>query len=162
MSGGYTTVFEVSYLSNNSLLMALLFMSVGVLAVAIVVRNKTSKRITSLQRSVFYFLWVPLWFTGSTFWLYSCLRDGNEFTAALKNGRCEIVEGTVAVLHEQPASGHDAGDRIRIADKEFVYNYFSAGLGYHRTISHGGDLANGVSARLHYLGNKILKVEIKQ
>jgi hypothetical protein len=161
MTEEYTTVFEASYLSNGSLLTAVLFLSVGVLVVVFVTHKTISGRMKYIPGMFFYFLWVPLWFIVGGACLFSIICEGRDFTVALRSGRCELVEGTVSVIHGQPKSGHDAGDHIRISNKEFIYNYFSMGLGYKQTISHGGWLTNGVSARLYYLGNTILKVEIK-
>lgn len=90
--------------------------------------------------------------------------NGHKFMSALAKNQCDIVEGPVQVLHEQPADGHDpeGGDHIRIDGKEFDINYWTETLCYNKTISHGGELKNGVVARLHYIGNDILKVEIRQ
>jgi hypothetical protein len=161
MNGGYTIVFEVSYFSNGFLLWNIGFLAVGI---AVVTQAIGSRMPGSRQQKAPIFavcLWSAFWFFASGAWLYSNLTHGHRYTDALANNQCEVVEGTVQVLHEQPAGGHAAGDRIRIGDKEFTYSYFHAVLSYNRTISHGGQLKNGVAARLHYLDNAILKVEIK-
>jgi hypothetical protein len=161
MNDGYTTVFETSYFSNGFLLWNIGFLAVGIFAVRQMIRSR--KWGNGKQAPIFFMcLWATFWFFASGAWLYLNLTNGRLYTAALANNQCEVVEGTVQVLHEQPAGGHDAGDRIRIGDKEFTYSYFTSTLSYNRTISHGGKLTNGVTARLHYLGNAILKVEIKK
>jgi hypothetical protein len=162
MNDGYQTVFEVSYLSNGSLFMSIGFLCVGIVAVVAVARSWKTGRMSPHQKFLFVAIWAPFWFLGSAVWIYSNISSGKEWTAALANNQCEVVEGTVQVLHQQPWGGHDSGDRIRIGSKEFTYSYYSSMLGYHTTISHGGELKDGVTARLHYLDNVILKVEIKQ
>src|SRR5689334_14085602 len=107
MNGEYRTVFEVSHFSNGSLLMSLLFLCVGIGVLIKVALGKKSKRMNGIQRLLFFILWVPLWFTISCIWLWSNLASGRELTSALANNQCDIVEGTVQVLHAQPYSGHD-------------------------------------------------------
>ena len=160
MGERYTTIFEVSW--RESLLHPLLFFAIGVIALLVITRKNASNPSAGFQKGFLYFFWAPLWFGISLLWLFSAVHDGYQFTRALRSGQCAIVEGTVSVLHEQPRSGHAAGDRIRIADKEFVYSYFRENVGYHQTVSRGGALMNGVSARLYYVGGTILKVEIKK
>ncbi len=161
MNDAYTTVFEVSYFSNGFLLWNIGFIVVGIIGVTTMIRSRIKG---GRQKAPIFFmcLWSTFWFFGCSVWLYSNLTEGRRYMAALANNQCEIVEGTVQVLHQQPASGHDAGDRIRIGDKEFTYSYYYAVLSYNRTISHGGKLTNGAVVRLHCLGTAILKVEIKK
>jgi hypothetical protein len=164
----YTKIFEVSYFGAGGLGMPLLFLAIGVLGLVTIGRKKTSHGIENVSKRGFYLVWVPLWFGTTLVWLFSAVHHTHEFTMALKEGRCAVVEGTVSdkgtvsVLREQPRSGHASGDRIRIGDKEFVYSYFVASPGYRTTVSHGGALVNGASARLHYLGEAIVKVEVKK
>jgi len=159
---GYQTVFEVSHFSNGSLLKSIAFLCVGIIAVIAVVRSWKSGKMSRPQLILFSCIWAPFWFLFSGWWFYSNISSANKWTTALANNQCEVVEGTVEVLHQQPWSGHDAGDHIQIGGKDFTYSDYVEMLGYHRTISHGGQLKNGTLARLHYLGKVILKVEIKQ
>jgi hypothetical protein len=162
MNDEYKTVFEVSYFSNGSLLWSIFSLCIGVVVVIALAFTWKSGKLRPVQKIVLPCLWAPIWFIINGALLYSNLSSGKMFTTALANNQCEIVEGTVQVLHEQPYGGHDAGDHIRIGGKDFTYNYYSMALGYHQTISHGGQLKNGTMARLYYLGDEILKVEIKQ
>ena len=162
MGGTYTTVFEVSWFGDANLLKPLLFLSIGVMAVFTIGRRIGSDKKAPFEKWIFYCLWVPIWFGVTLPWLFSTVRDTWRFRQALRYEQCAIVEGTVSVLYEQPGSGHASGDRIRIGDKEFVYSYFHETVAYHRTVAHGGALINGATARLHYLADTILKVEVKQ
>jgi hypothetical protein len=162
MGGQYTTIFEVSYFGPGGLGMPLLFLSAGVVALLVMTTHKTSTRREGAFKGVFLFVWGTFWISASLFWLASAVRETHKLTQALKQGRCAGVEGTVSALREQPRSRHAPGDRIRIGDKEFVYSYFVAGPGYRTTVSHGGALVNGASARLHYLEESIVKVEVKK
>jgi hypothetical protein len=162
MGAQYTTIFEVSYFGAGGLLMPLLFLTIGVVAVMVMTTERTSTRTEGIFKKVFLLVWGTFWISASLFWLVSAVRETHKLTQALKQGRCAVVEGTVSVLREQPRSGHAPGDRIRIGDKEFVYSYFVSSPGYHTTVSHGGALVNGTSARLHYLGETIVRVEVKK
>src|SRR5690349_21571797 len=95
MNDGYQTVFEVSYFSNGSLLMSLVFLSVGIVAVVAVARSWKSGKMSPHQKFLFVALWAPIWFLVSGLWIYSTISSGKEWTAALANNQCQVVEGTV-------------------------------------------------------------------
>jgi hypothetical protein len=162
MNGEYRTVFEVSYFSNGCLRMSLLFLCAGIVLVIGFAIPWISKRASRGRRIWFLYILGPFYFLFGGLLLYSDLSNGWIFTSALANNQCDIVEGTVQVLYEQPRDGHARGDRIRVSDKVFTYSYWQETLCYNKTISQGGELRNGVVVRLHYIGNDILEVEIKQ
>jgi hypothetical protein len=171
MDGAYQTVFEVSCFSNGGLNMDLgfLFTGIGFLVVGFILpwfsrRMNWNPVRTSQKRFAFVYVFGPFFIFVGGLMVYFDVSNGCKFTSELANNQCDFVEGIVQVLHEQPSGGHDpeGGDRIRIGDKEFVYSAWTWTLSYNKTISHGGELRNGVVARLHYIGNNILKVEIKQ
>ena len=159
MNNGYTTIFETSYFSNGWLLWDFGYLAAGIafLILAVCTRRPGSRQ---QKAPIWVFcLWAPFWFLFTGLSLYSNLTQGHRFTSVLANNRCEVVEGTVQVLRDDR---YDKEDHIRIGDKEFAYGYYHAVLNYNRTISHGGKLTNGAVARLHYMGQAILKVEIKK
>ena len=162
MNGAYQTVFEISYFSNGSLLESFAFLCAGIIAIVVIVFGWKFSKISRSKLILFSYVGLPFWFLFSGFWFYSNISTGKMWTSALANNQCEVVEGIVQVLHQQPWSGHDVGDHISIGGKDFTYSDYVETLGYHQTISHGGQLKNGVVARLHYIGDVILKVEIKQ
>jgi len=77
------------------------------------------------------------------------------------SGPSEVTEGTVHVVHMQPAHGHASGDRIIVGDRQFEIDYFRVTPGYRQTIAHGGALREGVYARLHHYDGVIIKVEVR-
>jgi hypothetical protein len=158
INNGYTTVWEVSPFSNGALLFAL----VWVVVVALLFITKRPDRKSNIVQKTMYFLVLPFGALLGMVFLLAALKDGRELPAALRQGRCEVVAGNVTLVHEQAYGGHGNGDIIRIGQKQFEIDYFTSGFGYKQTVSHGGWLTNGVSARLHYIGNMILKVEIGQ
>jgi hypothetical protein len=173
MKGEYRTVFEVSYFSNGGLMFDLNFLCVGIVVLVIgLITPWISKRMNRSynrpKRFVALCIIPPLFFLFGASLAYSDISNARKLISELANNQCGVVEGTVQVLYEMPSGGHSSGDHIRIGDEDFIYSDFIGMLGYNRTISHGGQLKNGVMARLHYIengehgGNEILKVEIKQ
>ena len=161
MTAGYTTAFQVSYFSNGTLFFSVvaLFACLFVAGIAAVIYGRLSAaQAEAARRTFFYFRLVPLVCAGfSTIWLISNICDGYRLTRALRSGHCGIVEGTVHVVRQEPWDGR-GGTIIEIEGKRFGYSTHQDKLSYR-----GGDLqVDGVAARVHYIGNTILKVEIKQ
>jgi hypothetical protein len=162
------TIFEISKNANGILSDAMFRMAVGVIALvygiiglSIKIKNR-EKFGKSYYKSGFITFWSIMWLS----FHIPLLQLGTSKTESLleiyQSGKCSIVEGMVEVLHEQPSSGHDSGDEIKIGSKTFTINYFTATPAYKKTISHGGVLRQDVYAKLHHYRGKILKVEIKQ
>lgn len=115
-----------------------------------------------------YIFVVLLWFGTSFLWTYmNKMNKGfiekyqNEaFYYILKSGKTKTVEGKVHVLREQPEGGDAPGDKVEIGGKTFELNYFHDAPGYNVTISHGGDLREGVFVRIHHYRGYILKIEM--
>ena len=154
MATGYTTLFQVSYFSNGTLFFSAAALSASLFAagVASVLYGRLSASQAEAARKKFlYFRLVSLILAGlSTIWLGSNLYDGYHFTHALRNGRCRVVEGTVHLLGQERW-----GAVIQIADKKFDI------VRKDKLSYRGGELlVDGIEARVHYLGNDILKVEV--
>jgi hypothetical protein len=161
MTNGYTTVFKVSYFSNGTLFFSVvaLFACLFAAGVAAVIYGRlTSAQAEAARKTFFYFRLVPLVCAGfSAIWLLSNLYSGYNLTHALSNGQCGVVEGIVHVVRQEPWDGR-GGTIIEIGGKKFGYSSHQDKLGYR-----GGELrVGGVAARVHYIGNTILKVEIKE
>ncbi len=154
----FTTFFEVSRYSSDALLWPVGVLAGGVLMIFV----GRQKRDSGIVGKAMSFLVLPVLMFIAVVMLISVLGDGRKFTEALRTEHCSVVQGAVTVLHQQPYSGHSSGDLIEVGGKRFDVNYFRYGVGYKQTISHGGCLTNGVLARLHFLGDTILRVEIQQ
>ena len=156
----YQTIFETSPLANGMLALSLVFLIIGVFGAPLLIMGTSGSKPLLGSRRAAMILWAVLWNGVSFYWVGHNLLTAYRCHHALRDGTCQVVEGTVEVLHEQPYSGHASGDRIRIGGREFEVNHYLSTLGYNRTIAHGGVLKNGVRARLHVDGPMILKVEI--
>jgi hypothetical protein len=155
----YKTVFEVSYFSNGDLQTQVSALILGPLVLAITMWLKWPKLKARYEKVLFYLFplfWGLFWFVGWGSFFFSALYYGHKFTTALKTGQCQSVEGVVKVARQGPKS-----DDIQIANEDFEINYYIGTLGYRQIIAQGGVLRNGVQVRIHYLGNTILKVEVK-
>ncbi len=87
--------------------------------------------------------------------------ETDRLAAMLSSQQHETVQGVVKVLHQQPVSGHSQGDIVEIAGKKIEINFYTITPGYRNTIANGGVLADGVEARVRYVNDVILSVEIK-
>jgi len=160
----FVTVFEIAKGSNGvfaeeafRLLIGIAALTGGVTALIFTWRNKEWK---SLLAPVFVTAWA-------VFWLYLhnfpfVVGHISTLVRAYRDGRYQVVEGQVQVLHEQPATGHTKGDIIRVNGKEFEVNYFYATPAYRNTLAHGGVLGSGVYARLYYYNGEIVRVDIRK
>lgn len=155
---GYRTVFEVSYLGNVYLLLtSAVCLVIGVGVARFGPRWDSGK---SGAPPSFWWPWCVVCVAFALALAGLSLSSGWTYARALRTGACNVVEGVVVVHHQQPATGHDAGDLVRVGNVEFRVNYYKASAGYNRTLAHGGVLADGVRVRLHHLDGSILKVEV--
>jgi len=164
---GFVTVFEISRWSNGLLADELFRLGVGVSALiggvggAIrALRKDKGRSRGELVPCLFLTAWAVFWLMLHNFpRMYGHI---DALAAAYRHHRYEVVEGPVTVLHEQPEHGHASGDRIVVGGKTFEVNFFYATPGYRQTISHGGVLRAGAYARLGYVGEDIVRVEIRK
>jgi len=155
----YRTIFEASYLSNGTLLSSLSFVAIGVVAGALGWRLW---RQNVRWPAIFISFICCIWLIASVSFAYVNVRDARAYKAALREGRCEVVEGVVEVMYQQPEGGHAPGDRIRVGGRKFEYSYFTSRLAYNRTVAHGGVLVQGAKVRVHDLNGAIVKIELAQ
>jgi len=155
-------------------------------------RDSNGKMRSVKPKMIFLGLWVPIWLIVFVLPLGGLISHGYKYTNALAKGRCNTVEGPVLLIREQPKRGgglwlqtpkqasfnsrsgagatqrnstpptNAPGDLVKIGDRMFVLDFYSPGLGYQQTAVHGGALTNGAYARLHYVGNTIVKVEVRE
>ena len=161
-----TPVFEISLGTNGIRTDAVFRLAIGVIILTagilgLILRKRTGGRFPKkLYGPAFMTGWGILWLLiHIPFWRIGTAEIDN-LLSVYHNGKSPTTEGIVHVSHEQPATGHTAGDKITVGDQTFEVNYFLVTPGYKQTISHGGALREGVFARLHYYHGVILKVEV--
>ena len=140
---------------------AFFFLAIGLGITIVLLRANKFRREMPLHAFVFFAFFLVCWNSVSMYLLRITLEEGYENAAALRNNSCDAVEGQVHVISKQPEGGHAIGDQIRIADRKLEISYYDGGLGYRKSIKHGGALTEGIWARLHVRDGNILKVEIR-
>jgi len=160
MDTHYELVFQTTLFSNWVLFWSVLFLAIGIGGAFFYFTGRLPVRKRNGCTTAFVVLWGTIWILFSSIWVVSTFWTAYKYHEALRNNGCEVVEGRVTVLHEQPWGGHDSGDRIRIGDAEFEINYFLSTLAYHRTIAHGGVLTEGAQVRICHLDGDILQLEV--
>ena len=88
-------------------------------------------------------------------------NEASQFAHLYATQQYQVVEGTVHVLRLQPKGGHAPGDLIEIGNKQFEIDYYSDTVGYDQTIANGGVLTEGTYARVYFVDDTIIRVEIR-
>ena len=82
-------------------------------------------------------------------------------SAALREGRCEVVEGLVTQFQPMPASGKGKESFV-VSGKRFEYSDFIVSPGFNHTTYRGGPMREGLSVRIHHAGDDIARLEVAQ
>ena len=164
----FITIFEISkdnvipYPNMFPLAAGAVGIGIALLIALFIWRKKHIFSLKKLYIPLFLILWGSLTFliVGSG---YKLSREQlNELILAYGDGKYQITEGVVHVVHEQPKTGHTKGDIIKIDDKTFEINFYGGTSAYSQTIAHGGVLREGVYARLYHYKGKIIRVDIRK
>ena len=83
-----------------------------------------------------------------------------SLASALREGRCEVVTSEVTQFHPMPASGRRATKRFVVGGRQFKYSDYIVSAGFNNTSSHGGPIREGLSVRIHHVGNNIARLEV--
>jgi hypothetical protein len=113
----------------------------------------------SIFRAVFPFAFLGFAVVWTVFVFVSTAGSYSELASALRQGRCEIVEGVVSEFHPMPWSGH-AMESFAVNGKRFEYSDYAVSAGFNNTASHGGPITEGMHVRVHYYGNAIARLEV--
>jgi hypothetical protein len=109
------------------------------------------------------FGWIFLSF--AVFWtLLSFTTTYGEYLTtifALRGGRCAVVEGRVTEFVPMPYSGHSE-ESFTVGGHRFAYSDYVVTTGFHNTSSHGGPIHEGLYVRITYLGNLIVRLEVRE
>jgi hypothetical protein len=167
MTADFITVFEISRWSNGLLADELFRLAVGIVAllggltrIFYVWRRPGTTAWRNLIPSLFITAWAVVWLVMHNFPVMFQRID--HLVSAYQAGRCEVSEGIVKVLREQPAHGHSSGDRIIVGGRQLEVNYFYATPAYRDTIAHGGVLRAGAYVRLCHIDGAILRVDLRR
>ncbi|HEX4611255.1 MAG TPA: hypothetical protein VH092_23890 [Urbifossiella sp.] len=167
MDDGYRTVFEASVFDEGAFFWLLGGLAVGLVVAGVgYVRQRRRDRLNPkdaytisdwrvIAVTVWCAIWIPAWFLADVL----CLLTGWTQTTALRDGRYDVVEGTVEVPHLHPVTGRAPADRVRVAGRVLDLNR-GLGVGYSRNVAEGGDLTAGRRVRLSIRDGAILRIEV--
>jgi hypothetical protein len=156
----FTVVFDVTqqgYRDWTFPAFGLIFVAIGI-GVLVHDHYRGVRKSTALRRFFPYFylgfalIWTTVTFA-TTFTDYIRLRN------AVRSGRCEIVEGTIADFVPMPYQGH-AMEHFVVNGHYFEYSDFVVTAGFNNTQSHGGPLGEGRRVRICNVGGEIARLEI--
>jgi len=156
----FTLIFDVTqegYRQWTFPAIGLILMAAG-LCVLVYQYLRPPRRFKTYSR-VYPIIFVSLalvWTLGAfaiTFGDYAILRN------AVRDGRCEIVEGTISNFVPMPYEGH-AMEHFVVNGHYFEYSDFRVTAGFNRTQSNGGPLAEGRRVRICHVGGEIARLEV--
>jgi hypothetical protein len=131
----------------------LLFVAIGI---ALVINRKRPSARTSRAAPFVFLGFATVW---TAIALIVTIGDHARLASALREGRCEVVEGVVTQFHPMPYGGHDT-ERFVVAGQSFHYSDYVVTAGFNNTSSHGGPIREGLHVRIHHLYGEIARLEI--
>ena len=112
-----------------------------------------SRRFAAYLMLGFACLWSGLVFT-STFSEYLRLRS------AYRRGQFSVVEGSVTNFRPMPYEGHQ-DECFSVRSETFCYSDYGVTAGFNNSASHGGPIREGLPVRVSYIGNTIVRLEVR-
>ena len=160
----YRTVFDVAasgYRDGDFPLHGAIFIAIGI--VMVVGRRRLPgwwgrHPRASTAFASFFLGFAVLWtlVAGVSTW-----REYARLVDASRSAEARVVEGPVSEFRPMPASGH-AQEHFCVAEACFDYSDFIVTAAFNNTSSHGGPIHEGLPVRVTYVGNAIVKLEVKQ
>jgi hypothetical protein len=98
-------------------------------------------------------LWSGLTFS-TTFGEYFHLRS------AFRRSQFSVVEGRVTSFRPMPYEGHQ-DECFSVRSQTFCYSDYGVTAGFNNSASHGGPIREGLPVRVSYVGNTIVRLEIR-
>lgn len=166
----FTTVYLFTNTANGIFAENLFFQRVGFFAVAIGIlilftlfpKRKDSRTQISI---ILVGIYVSL---GACFFVLSMLSNSadkqryQQLLQMYNNQQYQIAEGTVHLI--KPSYGREHGDFINVGGTDFEigsYSYPYGSYGYMNTIANGGILKEEVYAKIYYIDDVIIRIDIK-
>jgi hypothetical protein len=81
--------------------------------------------------------------------------------AALRDGRCAVVEGRITGFVPKGHLGR-SDESFTVGGQRFVYSDDLVASGFHNTGSQGGAVHDGQYVRVTYFGNLIVRLEVRE
>lgn len=158
---GYTLVFDITregYRDWWFPAFGLIFVALGVAAVVYVRRARS----LSPRRGLAIGAWAMLTF--SILWTVGfemvSYRQYAQLVQAVKGGALRYVEGQVENFVPMPANGHGV-ERFEVQGRRFEYSHNVLTAGFNKTSTQGGPIRPGLHVRVGYVGDTIVRLEIR-
>jgi hypothetical protein len=145
----YTTIFEIGH-NSFSWWFPLFGLVVGVFGIAVIRQKKADYR-WAYAIAAFSIVWSLLSFS-------EIAVGDREFQRAYASGNYLVSEGPVESFWEEPQG---KGECFFVQNKRFCYSDFIIVPGFRNTAWHGGPIRPGLPVRVSYVGDTIVKLEIR-
>lgn len=109
-------------------------------------------------------------FVGYFMVVFACLWSGFAFStmlseylslrSAYRKGQFSVVEGRVTNFHPMPYEGHQE-ECFTVQAETFCYSDYVITGGFNNATSHGGPIREGLPVRVSYIGNTIVRLEVR-
>ncbi len=157
MMDEYTTVFEISH-KGFTWWFALVGL-VPALPGAILWRMRKDRQYSRRTKWIMCFFpaFVLLWLSVATIpmWL-----EYTKLQKAYRLGHYSVVQGTVENFRPMPPQGHSS-ECFSITNQTFCYADNVISAGFNNDSVHGGPIRAGLPVRVSYIGEDILKLEVR-
>ncbi|WP_058185393.1 hypothetical protein [Terracidiphilus gabretensis] len=153
----YHTVFEIGLNSIDwsfaRVGVALFVVGIGVIWLS---RRYHWQRFSRRLLGYFLVLFSLIWLMGTLGFPYSQYR---RLASTYRSGGYSMVEGEVDDFKPMPYEGH-TDECFSVSFKRFCYSDFDSTAGFHNSSSHGGPIKQGIYARVFYIGNTIVRLDV--
>jgi len=113
-----------------------------------------SRRLFAYFMVAFACIWSAFVFS-TTYGEYASLQSG------YRNGQFSVAEGQVTNFHPMPYEGHQE-ECFSVQTQTFCYSDYVITSGFNNTASHGGPIHEGLPVRVTYIGNAIVRLEVRR
>jgi hypothetical protein len=102
-------------------------------------------------------VFASLWSVGAFTGMYS---EYAHLHAAYREGNFSVVEGLVTDFQPMPFEGH-RDECFTVENKRFCYSDYGPSAGFNNSTSHGGPIRENLPVRVSYVGDTIVRLEVK-
>lgn len=112
-------------------------------------------------RRIFSWFFLCAALSGAFFTFRGTTQPYEAAATASRDHRYSMVEGPVTNFVPMPYSGH-ANESFVVGGKKFTYSDYILTGCFNNATSHGGPIKAGLTVRVSYVGNCIVRLEVAQ
>jgi hypothetical protein len=112
-------------------------------------------------RKIFSWFFLCVALVGAFFTFRATTTSFDAAAAITREGKFHVVEGQVGDFVPMPYTGH-ASERFAVGGKTFSYSDYILTGCFNNAASHGGPIKAGLTVRVSYVGNCIVRLEVAQ